>query len=193
MAPRKKAKKEAPKKAATEKTAPKKVRKETPKKWTPEIKVMHLPAGREYNEPDRIVIHAMMERIDGLHAVDFLKSIGFSVHAMITPDGKIIRCREGNTGAYHAKYHNTNSLGVEFLVAGEGNMSVLLSAMQKDFLSGKQYDAGVHLMKYWLHRYNIKEISTHRYLSPGRKFDPGNGFPIKRLSKDIGEKINDIG
>ncbi len=163
------------------------------KERTPEIKLMHLPAGSVHNTPDHIVLHSMSEYIDGLHAVDFLKSVGFSVHAMVTPDGKIIRCREGKEGAYHAKYYNTSTLGVEFLVSGENTYVSFLSAIQKEYVSKAQYAAGVHLLKYWLDRYTIHDVSTHRYLSPGRKFDPGLGFPYKRFEKDIGVKINDIG
>lgn len=160
----------------------------------PEIKIMHLTKGATQQIPDQIIIHAMMERIEGMHAVDFLKLIGLSVHAMVTPDGKIIRCREDNEGAYHAKGHNTNSLGVEFLIAGEGTYPVFLSAIQKGYLdSGDQYYAGVYLIKEWIKEHEIKDVSTHRYLSPGRKFDPGTGFPYKRFEKDIGVQINDIG
>ena len=183
MAPRKKMKKEASKKDATEK----KVKPEF------EIKYMKSMIGRSVQVPDHIVIHAMMERIEGQHAVDFLKSVGFSVHAMITPDGNIIRCRDDDEGAYHARGHNVNSLGVEFLAPGEGDIFHLYRTMSDGFITPEQYKAGVHLVKRWLKKHKIEKVSTHRYLSPGRKFDPGTGFPIKQFAKDIGVKINDIG
>lgn len=179
-----------PRKKATKKKATKK---EVTEKDTPKIKYMKSMVGRTVQVPNHIVIHAMMERVEGMHAVDFLKSVGLSVHAMITPEGIIIRCRDDDEGAYHAGNFNVDSLGVEFLVPGEGDITHLHRTTAEAYVNPEQYKAGVYLIKQWLKKHKIEKVSTHRYLSPGRKFDPGSGFPIKQFAKDIGVKINDIG
>lgn len=162
--------------------------------FEPDVKIMRLLKGASSQVPERIVLHSMSEYIDGLHAVDFLKNIGLSVHAMITPDGKIIRCRNDNEGAYHAKGNNTNTLGVEFLVKGEHTYSSFLSAIHKtDYICEEQYRIGTWFIREWLSKHDISGVFTHRFLSPGRKFDPGPGFPLNQFEKDIGVKINDIG
>jgi N-acetyl-anhydromuramyl-L-alanine amidase AmpD len=150
---------------------------------------MRLNKGAVQQTPDTIVIHAMSEYIEEFHAVDFLKNIGLSVHAMITPDGKTIKCRNDNEGAYHAKEFNTNSLGVEFLVKGQHTYTTFLAAIQNNYISDEQYKAGVKLVRHWLAKHNIIQVATHKSLSPGRKFDPGPGFPLKQFEKDIGIKI----
>ena len=164
----------------------------TKKSDSPEIKKMALSKGAAVQVPDQIIIHAMGEYIGGVHAVDFLKNIGLSAHAFVTPDGKIIRSRHDHQGAYHAKGYNTNSLGVEFLVKGDYNYYTFLDAIQKSYLTNIQYRAGVFLIKRWLSKFNIAQISTHRYLSPVRKFDPGPGFPLKAFEKDTGVLIHDM-
>lgn len=151
---------------------------------------MRLNKGAINQVPGRIVIHAMSEYIDGLFAVDFLKSIGLSVHALICPNGKVIRCRLDNEGAYHAKEYNNNSLGVEFLVKGEHSYPSFLSAIQRPYLTEEQYEAGVKLVKQWISKYEIIKVWEHSWLSPGRKFDPGPGFSLYRFEEDIETKIN---
>jgi len=78
-----------------------------------------LDAGFDNHSPKRIVIHAMGEYIDtepvDYHAVDWLRKLGLSAHAFITPSGVVIRGRKDAQGAYHAKGYNAGSLGVEFL------------------------------------------------------------------------------
>lgn len=166
-------------------TEEKTIEKESIKVSGPETLYMRLNKGGVYQFPDRIVLHAMSEYIEGLYAVDFLKNIGLSVHAMITPDGKIIRCRNDNEGAYHAKGFNTNSLGVEFLVGGRHSYTSFLAAIQKPYVSKEQYEAGVYLVKSWMKEYDIIKVHEHSYLSPRRKFDPGPGFPRIQFGKDI--------
>lgn len=163
----------------------KSVEKEPIKVLCPEVLYMHLNKGAIRQVPDRIVLHAMSEYIEGLYAVDFLKNIGLSVHAIITPSGKIIRCRNDNEGAYHAKGFNTNSLGVEFLVKGQHSYTSFLKAIQTPYLSQEQYEAGMCLVKEWMKEWDITKVQEHSYLSPRRKFDPGPGFPKIQFSKDI--------
>ena len=153
------------------------------------VKNKPLPKGAKYQTPSRVVLHAMGEyiKLDSgtKHAYDFLKGIGLSAHALICPDGTVIRCREDNQGAYHARNSNKNSLGVEFLVAGTHNYSSFKKAIKKPYLTFEQHVAGVELLREWCSKYDIKSIDTHSRLSPERKIDPGKGFPLAQFLKDV--------
>lgn len=156
------------------------------------IRIDHLSSGRKNQTPQRIVIHSMAEYVvDGnktaWHAPDFLRHIGLSVHALVSPSGEIIRCRSDNEGAYHAKGFNVNSLGVEFLVKGQHDYDSFLNQIKKDYITKLQYQAGVELVKEWIWLYNITQIDRHSDLSPERKYDPGDGFPWNQFLKDIAE------
>lgn len=141
-----------------------------------------LLKGARYNSPKRIIIHAMSEYIkyegEVLHAYAFLKKIGLSAHALVTPDGVIMKCRKDERGAYHAKGHNTDTLGVEFLVEGLHTYSEFLNAIDKKYLTDKQLYSGQKLVKGWMIKWNIdkKNVLLHSEVSPERKKDAGNGF-----------------
>jgi len=158
------------------------------------VKNKPLPKGAKNQIPDRIVIHSMSEFliIDDVktHAYDFLKAIGLSAHALICPDGTVLRCREDTQGGYHAKGFNTNSLGVEFLVKGTHTYGSFKKAIKKPYLTFEQHIAGVELLRDWCSKYDIKSINTHSSLSPKRKVDPGPAFPLKQFLKDV-EALND--
>ena len=74
------------------------------------------------NVPDRIVVHAIGEFIDtdphDYYCVDFLAKLGLSAHAFVTPSGVVIRSVPDHEEATHAKSHNRNTLGIEFMVPG---------------------------------------------------------------------------
>lgn len=145
-----------------------------------------LPKGSLHNSPDDIIIHAMGEFIkcDGsyLHAVDFLREIGLSAHALICPDGSIIQCRPIDKGAYHAKGHNTTSIGIEFLVPGPHDYGSFIETIKKPYLTDAQYLAGVELCHKWGEDLNIVR---HSDIDPQRKKDPGAGFPWDEFINDI--------
>ena len=101
---------------------------------------IHLPWGRNTNNPKKIVLHAMGEIIDDdskvkhkrYHfAVDYLDILRISAHILVCPSGLIIRCRADNERAWHARGHNTDSLGIEFLVGGAHNNVTFLNAIKK--------------------------------------------------------------
>lgn len=149
----------------------------------------HLNKGAKSQSPNRIIVHAMGEYIlyegEYLHAYDFLKTIGLSAHALICPNGDIIRSREDNQGAYHAKGFNKNSLGVEFLVPGKHDYTSFLKAMKDHYLTLDQHCAGVELLRDWCSKYEIASIDAHSDLSPDRKKDPGSAFPFEQILKDV--------
>lgn len=148
-----------------------------------------LPKGAKHQVPSRIVLHSMGEYIKfdsgNKHAYDFLKDIGLSAHALICPDGTVIRCREDNQGAWHAKGFNKNSLGIEFLVKGAHTYGSFKKVIKDHYLTLDQHIAGVELLRDWCSKYDIKSIDTHSSLSPKRKVDPGTGFPLKQFLIDV--------
>jgi len=139
----------------------------------------HLPFGAKFQSPNKIIVHSMGEIIiDKIKysAVEWLEKLRLSAHALITPDGEVMRCREDHEGAYHARGFNTDSLGVEFLVPGKHNYSTFLKEIEKDWVTDAQYEAGTVLLKNWMAKFNINRVERHSDVSPGRKVDPGNGF-----------------
>jgi N-acetyl-anhydromuramyl-L-alanine amidase AmpD len=156
---------------------------------------IHLPRPRPneisgQNEPDTIIIHAMAEKIldpEPLDAVEFMRKYGYSAHSVIYPDGKNVRCRQDNEFAYHAKGYNRNSLGIEVLVPGEHDYASFLEAIAKpDWVTEAAFQKLVYQTKEGLSLYPIKRVARHSDLSPGRKLDPGKGFPWGDFLHEIG-------
>jgi len=151
----------------------------------------YIPHGGSYQEPDTIIIHSMGEFInDGTqtqHAVAFLNEYKLSAHALIAPDGEIFHCRAPNEIAWHARGYNKGSIGIEFLVQGEHTYQTFIESIKSPYLTDKQLASGVALCKQWINEYNIKEILRHSDISPGRKVDPGNGFPWEYFLTLLGE------
>ncbi len=152
---------------------------------------MPLSFGSKLNNPNRIIVHAMGEFIDDgtgriYSARDFLKLMRLSVHALATPSGVVIRTRSDYEGAHHAKGYNNNSLGIEFLVPGIYTWQTFRRAIDNDYLFAEQYQAGVDQVREWMEMHQITSIERHSDVSPGRKKDPGNGFPWTQFLHDIG-------
>lgn len=151
------------------------------------MKIAQIPLtkGASNQKPERIVIHSMAEFIDtdphDYYAPEFLRKIGLSAHAFITPSGVIIQSRKHSQGAYHSKGYNTDSLGIEFLVPGIHTYSTFVEAIKTPYLTDIQYRAGVDLVRRLIKEYDIKSIDRHSDLSPTRKVDPGEGFPWNRF------------
>ena len=152
---------------------------------------MHSPYGRANNHPKMIVIHAMGEYIlrdDGVnyeHATDFLNRMKLSAHALVTPQGEVLRLRNDDETAYHAQGFNTNSLGMEILVAGNHTYRTFTKAIDQPYVTDAQYAAAVAQCREWVEKYNITRIVRHSDLSPGRKIDPGDGFPWDQFLVDV--------
>jgi len=150
-----------------------------------------LPAGGGTHVPTKIVVHAMGEFIDSepddYTAWGWLRKIGLSAHAFVTPSGVIVRSRSDTQVGWHAKGHNMGSLGIEFLVPGLHTITTLLEAMKAPYLTEAAYKAGLEQCAEWL-GHGITNIDRHSTLSPGRKSDPGDGFPWKGFLLDLGRK-----
>ena len=153
---------------------------------------MPLPKGPESQLPTRIVVHCMGEYIDteavDYHAVAWLRKLGISAHAFVTPSGVVIRSRDDDQGAWHAKAkgYNRDSLGVEFLVPGLHNIVTLNRTIKHSYLSDAQYAAGVALVLQWCSDWPIDEVVRHSTIDPQNKEDPGIGFPWVQFLVDTG-------
>ena len=147
-----------------------------------------LDAGAGSQTPKRIVVHCMAEYLDteptDFHTVDFLRKSGISAHAFVTPSGVVVRSRRDDQGAWHAKSFNTDSLGVEFLVPGVHTYATFLDRIKTRYLTKAQYASGVELVRQWRSDHDIENVDRHSDLSPGRKLDPGRGFPWTQFLSD---------
>lgn len=151
----------------------------------------NLPhGGGKTNHPDTIVIHCMGEYIKDAgkthHAVQFLNQYGLSAHSLVAPDGTNYRCRDDDQIAWHARGHNTGSLGLEMLVEGDHDYSSFIERIKTPYVTKVQYDAVVAQVREWIDLHSIKRIVRHSDLSPGRKADPGTGFPWQQFLEDVG-------
>lgn len=145
--------------------------------------------GRSTNKPIKIVWHAISEIIvddEGWHyyAVNYLESLGYSAHAFITPSGLVIRTRKDSEGAYHARDHNKNSLGVEVMVPGCNPYGKFLERMKTPYMTHDQKVALYELFQHWMRKFNLtrNDVYRHSDLSPDRKHDPGSGVNWEQLN-----------
>ncbi len=146
---------------------------------------MPLPHGGGVNLPKEVIIHAMAEYIEAgeedFSAWQLLNSMGLSVHYLVTPTGVQIQCRDDDKIAWHARGHNINSIGIEVLVAGEHTYETFIERIKTPWVYGEQYTSLVGLSK----RFEGLSFKRHSDVSPGRKFDPGEGFQWETFLKDI--------
>jgi len=128
--------------------------------------------------PDRLIIHAMGEIINGMYADEFLQSVRLSAHFLLCPNGDFIKTRKTTTIAYHAKGHNTNTVGIEVLVEGEHDYGSFLEAIKTDYVTEAQMSALIEMSNGIITHYDMKHegVLRHSDISPERKVDPGSGF-----------------
>ena len=151
----------------------------------------HSPYGGAHQMPKLIVVHAMGEYVmaDGggeyIYAVEHLARMMLSAHALVSPDGTVIRCRGDNEGANHARGFNTDSLGIEILVPGRHDYASFVRTIAQPYLTDAQYTAAVEQCREWMRLHSITRIARHSDVSPGRKLDPGAGFPWDKFILDV--------
>jgi len=141
-----------------------------------------LSKGALLQDPNQVINHAMAEYLfyEGKwrHATEFLDMIGLSAHILIAPSGNIYKCRGNTQGAYHAKGHNVDTLGVEWLVEGEHDYESFVTAIQEPYLTDIQLNNGCdYIRKEWVEGLGILNHTMHSRVDPKRKVDPGFGFP----------------
>lgn len=150
-----------------------------------------LTKGASRQTPNQVIVHAMAEYIfyedKWRHASEFLEMIGLSAHILIAPNGDTFKCRENNQGAYHAKGFNKDTVGVEWLVAGEHDYTSFVNTIQYPYLSEVQFLKGCgYIKKDWVEGEEITKFRRHSDVSPEGKVDPGEGFPFEQFLKNIG-------
>lgn len=135
------------------------------------------------NDPQAIILHAMGQFIDeqsrDYFAPNYLEKLGVSAHMMVTPDGMAVRCVPDRYRAWHDKGNNTNTLGIEFLVPGLHTYETFLETIKNPWLPDPAFTAGQTIVRNWMKEYNIpkEKVFYHSETAPGRKLDPGAGFP----------------
>ena len=112
---------------------------------------------------------------------------GLSAHGLIAPNGDTYVCRDDDQGAYHARGYNRDSLGVEFLVQGHHDYGSFIEAIKSPWVSEEQLEAGIAAVKGWVDAYHIPRdrVVRHSDISPGRKVDPGAGFPWEDFLNEV--------
>ncbi len=145
--------------------------------------------GKDGNDPDLIVVHAMAEYIktkDGNKRADiFLEEYGLSAHCLIFPNGHVMVCRYPDQVAWHAKGFNLKSLGVEFLLPGVHDYGSFQEGIREDWVTSAAWRSGVALVHQWVRMFGIDDIQRHSDLSPERKADPGTGFDWSKFINEV--------
>jgi len=140
-----------------------------------------------------IVLHATAGSTAG-GAISWLRQIDYSYHAIVEDqreqDGEINKTVPDSRVAFHAGKSlgpsgpnvNNYSLGAAFVNLDNG----------KDPYSAKQIEAMLERCESWALAYpTIKFITTHYWISPGRKFDPKNapGFNIYEFHRELNRRL----
>ncbi len=156
------------------------------------IAISPLEWGRNRTVPiSRIVVHAMAEyiHVNGTtySAREFLEDNRLSAHALVTPSGVVVKCRNDGQVAWHARGFNFESLGIEFLVPGVYDYDEFIEAIQSPYLTPEQYKAGLSLVKRWVMEYGMEpeNLNRHSDIDPERKIDPGDGFPWDEFVSEV--------
>lgn len=127
--------------------------------------------------PDRFLIHAMGEFVksdDGhvMYAPQWIEFLGLSVHAFVTPDGRVIESFGPTIKGAHAAPFNTGSIGFELLVPGVHRRPSLREAMKGFPFPPAQLKAAAEWCGGLAGTHGINRWSTHHILVPERKVDP---------------------
>lgn len=138
----------------------------------------YIGIGGGIQTPDRLIIHAMSEYINGMYADEFLASVGLSAHFLLCPNGSFIKLRKTHEKAWHAKGHNTNTVGIEVLVEGEHTYDGFLEKIKTDWVKPEQMEALIEMSNGIIEYYEIphENVLRHSDIDPERKYDPGSGF-----------------
>lgn len=162
------------------------------------------------HRPERVTIHAMAEYLDfepfDQHAFDFLTDRKLSAHYLITPSGDTLKCLEDEQIGRHAgRGLNTHNIGIEILVPGLHTYATFAQRIKdNDWCGGAQWGETVDLVRRLRKEYRMEDIFRvvvrgetsrkditepwlvrHSDIAPGRKIDPGKGFPWQAFRKEV--------
>lgn len=161
----------------------------------PEVRSRVGPVGGRLHTPSRVIVHAMGEWVRPPEPPDakawpawtWLEMRGLSAHAIVTPSGVVVRTRHDTEVAWHAKGHNTGSLGVEILCPGIHDIDSLHGAIAHEgWVTEAAYMSAVWLVRQWLLTWRIPaaNVLPHSALDAAKQ-DPGDGFPWDSFLADI--------
>lgn len=137
-------------------------------------------------ECDTVVLHATAGPTAS-GAIQTLRQKKLSYHYLLEDqrehDGRIIKCVPSRSVAFHAgesrgphgRWVNNYSLGISFVNDNLGH----------DPYSQKQFDACAELIEALKGDFPLKWLTTHYWISPGRKSDP-KGFDIEGMGRRVG-------
>lgn len=156
-----------------------------------------LPFGGGIQWPDTIVVHAMGQFIvdsrgdcgpagQCYYATEWLRLLKLSAHILVDPSGVLIRCREDTEMAWHAKGHNSNTLGIEVLVPGVHDYGSFVERIQRPYCTDVQLEAAKWQVSKWMQTHRIAEVVRHSDIDPDRKVDPGDGFLWSEFLQEVG-------
>lgn len=152
--------------------------------------------------PERIIIHAMSEKIrlnekykdtvPGIYpAAQWLEELGLSAHYLINIDGSITKLRNSDQVAWHAKGHNQDTIGIEVLVPGIHTYETFKETIAEQWVNIDQYNTLVEwtvtIMNYW--GIPVQRVLRHSDIDPKRKIDPGKGFPWEEFIHELKQKV----
>lgn len=135
---------------------------------------------------DTVVLHATAGGT-AAGAIETLRERKLSYHYLIEDqrehDGRIVKCCPSNSVAYHAGVSkgphgrgvNAYSIGISFVNANTGD----------DPYSQAQFSACAELVEALKGQFPLKWLTTHYWISPGRKTDP-KGFDVEKMAKVVG-------
>ncbi|MEM6885453.1 MAG: peptidoglycan recognition family protein [Verrucomicrobiota bacterium] len=115
--------------------------------------------------PRRIILHHTNGYFES--SIEYLAKVGYGYHYLIDFDGKIVRCVPPDQLCYHAKNHNTGSIGIAF--NGDTNTGELRP--DGPALTEHEVLAASTLIRELRRTFEIKEIRTHAEVDPKRKQD----------------------
>ena len=149
---------------------------------------------RARKEPVKMIVLHATAGGSASGAISTLRLRGLSYHAIISDqrevDGETIKCVPDSRVAFHAGASqgpygsnvNRYTLGASFVNLNDG----------KDPYSAKQVEAMLSRCVSWCLAYpTITHLSTHYWVSPGRKNDPKNGpgFDIVSFHIELNRRL----
>lgn len=135
---------------------------------------------------DTIVFHATVEPTLK-SSLSILKERGFSYHYLIDKDGTAVQCVAPTNVAFHAGKStgpqgegvNEYSIGISLVNLNNGIDPFTKAQIEKAILVATRLKSRFP---------NIKFVTTHASISPGRKSDP-DGFPISEVAEASGLSV----
>jgi N-acetyl-anhydromuramyl-L-alanine amidase AmpD len=149
--------------------------------------------------PIGVTVHCMSYLIKGEDSKKFINDLSCSAHAFSYSDGSVQLGIAPDFRANHAgeseweniRNLNNHFLGIEAMIPVEFKSYtefIDFICTNTEWVTDEQYQATVWVVAKWCQDYDIEVdmVTYHSMISPGRKLDPGVGFPhIKDFRNDV--------